>query len=185
MADKIMLIRHGEKPDDHPPNFGVDEAGRQNPDELVVRGWQRAGALTCLFSPEAVGSRNPALATPQAIFATAAALHGHSLRPQHTVGPLAARLGITANLDFAVGGETDLVGAATASLGAVLIAWHHEMIPAIANTIIGNATTCPQHWPGERFDMIWTFDRVAGQPSWRFSQVPQLLLAGDFADPIV
>jgi hypothetical protein len=185
MADKIMLIRHAEKPDDPPPNFGVDEAGRQNPDELVVRGWQRAGALVCLFSPGAAGSRNPALATPQAIFATGVALHGHSLRPQHTVAPLAARLGIRANFDFAVGAETDLVGAATTSLGAVLIAWHHEKIPAIANVIIGNTTSSPQHWPDSRFDVIWVFDRVAGQPSWRFSQVPQLLLAGDSANPIV
>ena len=185
MADKIMLIRHAEKPDDPPPNFGVDEAGRQNPDELVVRGWQRAGALACLFSPGAAGSRDPALATPQAIYASAAVQHSRSLRPQHTVGPLAAQLGITPNIGFAVGGEADLVDAAKAAPGAVLIAWHHEMIPAVANAIIGNATTCPQRWPGERFDMIWVFDRNAPRSSWDFSQVPQLVLAGDTATLIV
>jgi len=182
MADKIMLIRHAEKPDEPPPKFGVDEAGQQNAEELTVRGWQRAGALARLFSPRAVQGRDPALATPQAIFATAAAHHARSLRPQHTVGPLAARLGITPNLDFTVGQENDLAGAAQAAPGAVLISWHHEAIPAIANAIIGNATTCPQHWPGERFDVIWVFD--AGQSSWRFSQVPQLLLAGDADNPI-
>ena len=185
MADKIMLIRHAEKPDDPPPNFGVDEAGQQNPDELVVRGWQRAGALACLFSPGAAGSRNPALATPQTIFASAAVQHSRSLRPQHTAEPLAARLGIQPNIGFAVGDETELARAATASLGAVLVAWHHEKIPALALAIIGNATTCPQHWPAERFDMIWVFDRNVGQPSWNFSQVPQLVLAGDTANPIV
>ena len=63
MADKIMLIRHAEKPDAPPPKFGVDEAGQQNPDELVVCRWQRAGALTCLFSPRTAQSRNPALVT--------------------------------------------------------------------------------------------------------------------------
>ena len=67
---------------------------------------------------------------------------------------------------------------------AVLIAWHHKKIPAVANAIIGDTTTCPQTWPSERFDMIWVFERDAGQASWRFSQVPQLLLAGDSANPI-
>jgi hypothetical protein len=184
MADKIMLIRHAEKPDDPPPTFGVDEAGQQNPEELTVRGWQRAGALASLFSPRTAQGRDPALATPQAIFSTKAAHHARSLRPQHTVAPLAARLGIAPNLDFAVGQENDLAGAAQAAQGAVLISWHHEAIPAIANAILGNATTCPQHWPGERFDMIWVFDRDAGQASWHFSQVPQLLLARDTASPI-
>jgi hypothetical protein len=184
MADKIMLIRHAEKPDVPPPNFGVDEVGQQNPNELVVRGWQRAGALACLFSPRVAQSRDPALVTPQAIYGTAAVHHSRSLRPQHTVGPLAALLGIAPNADFAVGDEVNLAGAAKAAPGPVLIAWHHEKIPALANAIIGNATTCPQHWPDERFDMIWVFDRDTGQASWRFSQVPQLLLTGDTASPI-
>jgi hypothetical protein len=184
MADKIMLIRHAEKPDDLPPDFGVDEAGRQNPDELVVRGWQRAGALACLFSPRMAQCRDPALATPRAIYASAAVQHSRSLRPQHTVEPLAAWLRITPNVSFAVGGEAELAGAATGAPGAVLIAWHHEKIPAIANAIIGNGTTCPQHWPGERYDMIWVFDRNAEHGAWHFSQVPQSLLAGDRATPI-
>jgi hypothetical protein len=183
MADKIMLIRHAEKPDEPPPNFGVDEAGQQNREELIVRGWQRAGALACLFSPLAAGSRSSALVTPQVIYAAAAVHHSGSLRPQHTVGPLAARLGITPNVDFAVGEEADLASTVKAAAGSVLIAWHHEKIPAVANAIIGDATTCPQHWPGERFDMIWVFDRTAGQ-AWRFSEVPQSVLAGDTTTPI-
>jgi hypothetical protein len=51
------------------------------------------------------------------------------------------------NTDFAVGEERDLVGTAKAAPGVVLISWHHEAIPALANAIIGNPTTCPQHWP--------------------------------------
>lgn len=183
MADKIMLIRHAEKPDEPPPNFGVDEAGQQDPEELIVRGWQRAGALAHLFSPAAAGGRNSALATPQVIYAAAAVHHSHSLRPQHTVAPLAARLGITPKIDFAVGEEADLAGAVKAEAGSVLVAWHHERIPSLANAIIRDTTSCPQHWPGERFDMIWVFDRTAGQ-AWRFSQIPQSLLAGDTTDPI-
>ncbi len=103
MADKIMLIRHAEKPDVPPPNFGVDEAGQQDPDELVVRGWQRAGGLSCLFSPGVAQCRDPALAMPLAIYATAAVHHSRSLRPQHTVGPLAALLGIATECRFCRG----------------------------------------------------------------------------------
>jgi hypothetical protein len=158
---------------------------QQNPEGLTARGWQRVGAIAYLFSPLAAADRNAGLLRPQAIYATAAAAHhNRSLRPQHTVGPLAARLGTTTNVAFAVGREADLVTAAKASPGAVLIAWHREAIPAIANAIIGNGTTCPQHWPGERFDVIWVFDLEPGQSSWRFSQVPQLLLAGDTDNPI-
>jgi len=158
MADKIMLIRHAEKPDDPPPNFGVDEVGRQSPDNLTVRGWQRAGALACLFSPQMAQSRHRALATPQTIYATAAGRGARSLRPQHTVAPLGAVLGIAANIDFTVGQEDDIAGAAQAAPGAVLIAWHYKTIPAVANAIIGNKTTCPQNWPGEiRHDLgVWS-----------------------------
>ncbi len=138
MADKIMLIRHAEKPDVLPPNFGVDEAGQQDPDELVVRGWQRAGALACLFSPRMAQCRDPVLATPRAIYATAAGNRSRSLRPQHTVGPLVARLGIMPNIGFEVGDEADLIGAAKAAPGPVLIAWHHKKIPTVANAIIGD-----------------------------------------------
>ena len=59
-----------------------------------------------------------------------------------------------------------------------------EAIPAIANQILGNDTTVPQTWPGDRFDLVWVFDWNAGAESYTFTQVPQLLLAGDSPDPI-
>ena len=46
---KIMLVRHAEKPGEPPPPHGVDPAGEKDKDSLIVRGWQRAGALACLF----------------------------------------------------------------------------------------------------------------------------------------
>ena len=36
----------------------------------------------------------------------------------------------------------------------------------------------------ERFDMIWVFERAAGSSQRGFTQVPQLLLSGDRAEPI-
>lgn len=184
MADRIMLIRHAEKPEDNPQIFGVDEAGNQKKEELSVRGWRRAGALAVLFSPDVVASR-PGLATPQTIYATKAVQHSESLRPQHTVAPLALRLGIHLNADFALGEEAGLAKHAEAASGTALIAWHHEMAPSLANAILGDDATCPQRWPGDRFDMVWVFDRVAGSAKWSFSQVAQLVLSGDKPDPIV
>jgi hypothetical protein len=182
MADKIMVVRHAEKPGLPPPPAGVDEAGGQDKDELVVRGWQRAGALAALFSAWGAAA-HAGLATPVSIYATAAVHHGGaSLRPQRTVGVLAARLGIGVNIEFALGQEADLARDAAGADGPVLIGWHHEAIPALANAILGNGETCPQEWPDGRFDVVWVFDRAGD--GWRFSQVPQLLLAGDSSDPI-
>jgi hypothetical protein len=49
----------------------------------------------------------------------------------------------------------------------------------IANAILGNKTSAPQRWPFSRFDLVWVFDDRGG---WSFTQVPQLLLAGDHKD---
>src|ERR1700676_1320942 len=47
---KIMLIRHGEKPPGDGSPTGVHEDGSQNDHSLIVRGWQRAGALVPYFA---------------------------------------------------------------------------------------------------------------------------------------
>ena len=45
--------------------------------------------------------------------------------------------------------------------------------------------TVPAHWPGERYDLVWVLDRPSGRgPIVSFTQVPQLLLAGDRANLI-
>lgn len=38
--------------------------------------------------------------------------------------------------------------------------------------------TPPKMWPEDRFDVVWVFTRRKDH-SWTFTQVPQLLLAGD------
>ena len=45
---KILVIRHGEKPTPLGP-AGIKEDGREDDHSLVVRGWQRAGALASYF----------------------------------------------------------------------------------------------------------------------------------------
>jgi hypothetical protein len=183
-ASKIMIIRHGEKPDDGGEVKGVSANGDPDPEELAVRGWQRAGALVRLFTPPGGNPVDQRLAAPGDIFASAVGKHSKSLRPQHTVLELATVLNLTLALGHAKGDEAALAADAIAADGPVLIAWEHEAIPDIANRILGNTTVCPQKWPDARFDLVWVLDRQPASGGWSFAQVPQLLLAGDTAQPI-
>ena len=141
-----------------------------------MRGWQRAGALVQFFANPR--DPNAPIKRPATIFATEPSTGSDSKRPLHTVTPLAKFLGIAIDSTIAEGSEQDLVNNAIASNGVVLIAWHHEKIPAIANLILQNQSA-PQKWPGDRFDVVWIFTRAAADAPWTFSQAPQLLLSGD------
>jgi hypothetical protein len=197
-ATKIMLIRHAERPSDDGKVKGVTADGEQDPKELVVRGWQRSGALVRLFAPRNGKFVDSRLAQPKTIFAAAAGDEdgksdkpgksdkqgkddepSKSLRPQHTVLALADALNLSLDLRFPKGKEPDLAEAAVKADGPVLIAWQHEAIPDIVNMIVGNKTTCPQKWHGSRYDLVWVLDRRTSGPGWDFAQVPQVLLAGD------
>jgi len=181
---KIMIIRHAEKPSNDGTVLGVSQDGLQDSEELVVKGWQRSGALVRFFMPSNKQFSHSGLATPDVIFASGVAKHSKSLRPQHTVLALADCLGQQLVLSHAKGDEDALVADALSRDGTVLIAWEHEAIPDIANRIVGNVTTFPQKWPEARFDLVWIFNRTADDGVWDFSQVPQMLLPDDRSDVI-
>ncbi len=65
-----------------------------------------------------------------------------------------------------------------ATPGAPLGSWQHRLIPSIARYLGSVHPAVPKKWPEERYDLVWVFTR-RGDGSWRFRQVPQLLLAGD------
>ena len=185
-APSIMVIRHAEKPGGR--FAGVTEWGETNAHGLSVRGWQRAGALCCLFAPAYGPLQNALLAKPAFIFASASVDdptpgNSRSRRSLETVSPLAQRIGIEVDLSFSKGEEKALAEAAQACPGPVLIAWQHENISTIAHAILG-AKIAPQTWPPDRFDVIFVFtlDPLAG--TYSFAQVPQCLLAGDSPGPI-
>jgi hypothetical protein len=97
---------------------------------------------------------------------------------------LAQKLGLTIDISHPKGDEGALAQAASQVGGVVLIAWEHERIPDVAAAIPGNNAPSPEAWPDDRFDVVWVFDRNTGTGPWSFGQVPQLLLAGDRAEPI-
>ncbi|HTV91764.1 MAG TPA: hypothetical protein VMG98_03520 [Verrucomicrobiae bacterium] len=161
-----MLIRHAEKPNDSPPPFGVKEDGAQSQHALLVKGWQRAGALVAFFSAPTLAE----IAVPTYLYAPS-----DDARSIQTIAPLARRLGVTADQTAAVGDEASLAASITLRDGVVLVAWEHKHIPLIANRFTSNA---PKVWPGDRFDVVWVLDRQSSG-SHSFVQVPQTLLAGD------
>ena len=171
----IMVIRHGEKPIND--LAGVDLDGSQDPESLIVQGWQRAGALAVLFA-----TPHSLLARPQFLYASDDS-GGGSERPFETIQPLSLKLGITINDSFAKDDYADMVNNALTQNGPVLIAWEHEDIPSIANQILGNDTKVPQEWCSDRFDMIWVFT-AQQSGGYSFTQVPEGVLAGDSSAPI-
>jgi hypothetical protein len=188
---QIYVIRHGEKPADPPPGkhaqpssppFGVDVDGNQNAHSLLPRGWQRSRALTVLFDPT-IGALQAGLRTPTALHSPSYAdpdkTQNH--RTYQTIQALSERLDVCIQSPVPEGQEPALAAAVLASGGdVVLICWEHQHIPALAQAIPAlDATTIPSAWPGDRFDVIWTFTLDPATGRYAFGQVPQQLLVGD------
>jgi|SRR5271157_10946 len=221
-ATKIMVIRHGEKPGTYNGQTyeGVDAAGDacggSGAEHLVTLGWERNGGLVTLFAPP-WGPKVPTLATPQFLFASNPTASdgedggsdgdGPSQRPYETLTALAAALGsgstpMTINQSFAKKDYKDMVAAAVACAGVVLISWQHEDIPWVDNKgkpgisqhilmetgTVGKPFNIPSSWPsgpaGARYDLVWVFDRPSGSgPINGFTLFAQMLLAGDAPAP--
>lgn len=99
-----------------------------------------------------------------------------SRRSLETVTPLAAALNLAVDARFAPTQTAPVADAIRASSGSVLVAWKHEQIVDII-TALGTVSPTPPQWPGSRFDLVYVLTRDGD--GWRFSQFPQMLLAGD------
>ena len=184
MPASISLIRHAEKQLGDGPPYGVSADGRLDPESLTPRGWQRAGALVGLFTPRADRHDAAILPTPAHLFASEVGPHSHSQRPLETLLPLSERLGLPLDEPFLRDDLDKLVEAIRACNGDVLVAWEHTRLPLIATRLVGDGSGVPQIWPDDRFDLVWVFEPGSTGGSRRLRQVPQLLLAGDRAEPI-
>ncbi|WP_243468916.1 hypothetical protein [Paraburkholderia sp. PGU19] len=122
---------------------------------------------------------------PRAIFAAAVDDGDPSERSQETVTPLFEYLKTEGPVDFVTTHQkTDHQGLIDDLLqhnGIVLVAWEHKQIPALI-ACLPDAPVTPTEWPDSRLYVTLVLDQNAG--GWRFSQVPQLLLAGDSPAPI-
>lgn len=188
-ADQVIVIRHAEKPTAKPKRHGVAEDGTPDKESLTVRGWRHAGSLAAVFSGEGAHPDGARIGRPEHIFASAIGkkrvkaadgrtitVGSHSRRPLQTVTEMAARLGLTPVTLHARGEEAALVADALARQGTVLICWQHEDIPAIGRAIAGADAGVPDAWPGDRYDLVWIFDRKGRR--WTFRQLAHPRLAG-------
>jgi hypothetical protein len=190
-ATKIMIIRHGEKPADlkpHGPPFGVNVDGIRDLHSLIAQGWQRAGALANFFAPTNGKLQNKAIALPATVFACKAPTNAKGkqtgLRPLETITPLVHKLkktgSVQTNFSFSETQDAEVANAALACEGVVLISWEHHNISQIVSFIpTRNKGDVPAAWDGKRFDLVWVFDLNKDQQQYTFSQISQLLLAGD------
>jgi hypothetical protein len=178
VAVLIMLVRHAEKPVGDAPPYGVTVDGTVDPESLTPRGWQRAGAMVGLFVGDAASGRSALLPTPTHLFASQVGSGSSSARPSETLTPLAARLGLTVDERFRKE-ELDTLNQAVQEIGGiVLVAWEHHLIPALAATLVNDATRVPKVWPDDRYDLVWVFEDF-GPKGPELRQVPQMLLSGD------
>lgn len=170
----ILVIRHAEKPGPG-GSVGVSEAGIQDPNELSVRGWQRAGALTQLFRTDS--GRHPSLTRPDWLVAASPAGHYLSRRAISTLTPLSRLLDVPIERQFAPGEEAALADHLNKLEGTALVAWRHQGIPTLAAHLMGTDEV-PDTWPNERYDLVWLFTRTGNHPR-HFAQLYQRLLDND------
>ena len=183
-ATKIMVMRHAEKPAKDGAPYGVTLEGERNKESLQPRGWQRAGALANLFTPTNGRILNAALAKPQFLYASKPLRRKGSRRPMETITPLAEKLAIRINSHYERSDVEGVIEEIFSCRGVVLMCWQREYIPQIGAHILGTERGVPQLWPEDRFDMIWVFDLDQRSDGYKFRQIPQRLLMGDWATPI-
>jgi len=164
-APKIIIIRHGEKPIKKVK--GVDYNSAKDNNSLIVKGWTRAGALPHILT----GSLTPK-------YIHACYKSDHAQRAYDTVRPLAVYLGLDIDTSIKKGKEAKMALVATEYDDTVVIAWEHDAIHAIGNSIVGNNTIVPQVWPEDRFDIMYVFT-LGSDGKYTFSQIPQMAIAGD------
>lgn len=179
-----MLIRHAEKPAKDSDPYGVTRKGERSKESLEVRGWQRAGALINLFAPANGRFQHASLAKPHFLYASKPLQRKGSRRPIETITPLAEKLKTKINSDFQRSEFEEMLDEVFLHKGVVLICWQREYIPEIASYILGNKKIAPRDWPEDRFDMIWVFDLDRSLSKYKFKQIPQKLLGGDWTTPI-
>jgi hypothetical protein len=186
----LYIIRHAEKPDKTQPDLGsgMTHKGKEDPESLVIMGWQRAGAWTALFGGDFGGqdylrpktvyaaTPNPTTSDPKV-----------SRRPYETVLSLAARLGLgKPNISFGKGQEQGLVDALLKLSSVALVAWEHKAIISdiLPKLPVKNEGDLPTHWSGKRFDVVLRFTRAAGDRELVFEELYPCLMPGDSNKPL-
>jgi hypothetical protein len=179
MTNKIMIIRHGEKPGTPIAAPGINPLASRHTDDasLTEAGWRRANALVGIFNPP--GGVPPAgIGIPTSLFAAAVTDLDSGKRPLQTLMPLASSFQppLTINASIKASNAAELAEAAKSAGGVVLIAWKHKYLFDISRQL-APATVLPPKWPKSRFDLVFVFDLDGS--TYRFSQILEHALPSD------
>jgi hypothetical protein len=132
---RVILIRHGEKPDDG--------------DNLTCAGLNRALALPAVL--------NQLMPTPpDYTYVPLIGTDGKqttSVRMFQTVTPYAVQHNLTLNSDYATDNIEGITNDIRSRRGTVLLVWEHHSIVKIANRLGIKELL---DWPDTDFDSIWT-----------------------------
>jgi len=162
LPQRVLIIRHAEKPEQDETSIHLSPEGRKHANELYR-----------LFK-ESEDRPSP---FPTPVFIFAAGTSKHSNRSVETVTPLAQRLKRNINQEYR---DEDYEKLAHEILTnrkyagkTILVSWHHGTIPELANRL--KATDAPKKWKDSVFDRVWQIDYdKEGQAT--FQDLPQQLL---------
>lgn len=153
-ADRIVFIRHGEKP-------------AQGLGQLDCRGLNRALALPGFFArtfgrPDALFAPNPSVSKKDG------SVSYDYVRPLATIEPTAIAQGLPVNVQFGFDDADGLQKALEAQRGLVFVAWEHRLIDVVARKLIaahgGDANVVPE-WARDDFDGVYVVTLQDGAPA--------------------
>lgn len=164
MPAQIILMRHGEKPEEG--------------DELSEQGWARAKALPNLFDRKELKSK------PFALFAMKRKSKSDgSIRPIQTLKYVSEKFNLTINTPFKKDQVIDLVqqirNDSNLNEKTIVICWEHKVLRDIARELGLNS---PPDWSGDVYDRLWLLNFSASGDLVKFQNLPERLLPSDSRD---
>jgi hypothetical protein len=162
---RIIIIRHGEK-----------SQNKNNRNLQMPKGYERAGKLAALIPLK--------FKKIDVLYAPSIGPDRQSIRVIETITPLSKFLNLPIlttyfNSKDEIQKMVKFIRTNPEYSGkTVLICWHHHKIPFLTKEFKPiNINQVPNHWPNDRFDVIWILKKTP--KGIIFSQKPQKLLIGD------
>ncbi|HEV7621607.1 MAG TPA: histidine phosphatase family protein [Flavisolibacter sp.] len=139
---KIVIIRHGEKPD--------------KGDNLSCQGLNRSLQLPSVL--------NKKIGVPDAIFVPALNVgkKTSAARMYQTIIPFAVKYNLSINTKYDVKDEAGVANAIKKENGTVLLVWEHKAIIKIIRAL--GITDQNINWDDNDFDSMWIITYVNGKP---------------------
>jgi hypothetical protein len=135
LPNKIVIIRHGEKPGGSAQNLSCSGLNRSI---ALIKVLPKFGIFKQVYVPALTAANN---------------YTAHS-RMFQTASPFAIANNIAINSQFkSAKNQIDAAGAMKKESGDVLVVWNHTYIPELASAL--GVADAPKKWAGDDFDSVW------------------------------